>query len=346
MGISNKEWLDKRSRNLQKKRNKVKDRRYYGTNINNSSRGADIKEDTYYNINWPEYNVKAPQIFSFIKNSQEVISFFDDILTEIKRQRYKQKFFIDSEDVYDVTIDALVYIIAIINNIKLNRTMLYSYAGNLPLSLEAQKAYCESGFFKYVKSKLPEALCPNSKLQIMSGKITDQNTARLLCLFVMEKLHVDRVFINTLFKSLIEMMSNAVHHAYKDEELMIPCWYVFAEYNGDSVKFVFVDTGFGIANTVKKKFWEKLGINNADSELIYSAFYGGFRTETNLKNRGLGLPALKEYVIDGYFNEFFVLSGQGSLILEKDGAQNKLTKQEYNNKIYGTIYSFEIRARR
>lgn len=72
----------------------------------------------------------------------------------------------------------------------------------------------------------------------------------------------------------------------------------------DRIRFIFVDTGFGIANTVKKNFKEKvqqlfgkmlgLGIAINDAQLIQSAFNGDFRTSTNQDNRGNGLVTVKK----------------------------------------------------
>ena len=189
----------------------------------------------------------------------------------------------------------------------------------------------------------------SDKVQIVNGKVTDQEVARKMCIFVIEKLKTDKIFTNTLFKTLIELMSNAVHHAYNtnNEELMYPCWYIYAEYvNDNKVQFIFVDTGLGIANTVRKNFLEKIRLkSNSDSGLIESAFNGEFRTETGKKNRGLGLPAIKDFVLRGNLNDFFVLSGKGSYKLTECNGKNILQKNDYINNILGTVYSFQIEYR-
>ena len=77
-------------------------------------------------------------------------------------------------------------------------------------------------------------------------------------------------------------MSNVYFHAYTNDELMKPVWYMYAEYTNNCVRFIFVDTGMSIARTVRRnsiyeKVVKKLNIDN-DSKLIKSAFDGAFRT--------------------------------------------------------------------
>ncbi|WMJ88881.1 ATP-binding protein [Anaerocolumna sp. MB42-C2] len=344
MGLTRKEWLDNKSKKYNiKKRNKK-----YNPNktSNNLAKTPKIAND-FYNVNWGFYTKDAPTIFSFIKNTDYTIMYFNDIINEIRNGKFKQTFFIDSANVCLVTTDALVYIIAIIHNIKLNRIKRYSFKGNLPNIERAKKTYLESGFFNYVELTYKELPKSNEKMQIVTGKVTDQSIAKQMCLFVMQKLDENRAFTTTLFKTLIELMSNAVHHAYNDDdELMFPCWYLYAEHIDNKVQFIFIDTGLGIANTVRKNFWEIVKLKkNTDSDLIESAFNGEFRTETKQKNRGLGLPAIKNFVVSGKLSNFFVLSGKGICKLYNEGNKNNLTKIENNNRIYGTIYSFEITGR-
>ena len=119
---------------------------------------------------------------------------------------------------------------------------------------------------------------------------------------------------------------------------MYPCWYMYAEYSENKIRLIFLDTGLGIATTVKKKYFFEKYIKK-DSELIESAFMGEFRTETQKEHRGLGLPALKEYAEKGYFKSFFVLSGKGGYKYQGNGMFSRL---DIENKIYGTIYVIDL----
>lgn len=335
MGIQdNKKWYDRRSKKLQKKK-KRRNRRSYNPNGNLP---IEVNGNQYNFMG--EYRATAPRVFSFINNLDETTAMFSSLIEAIKGGTHKKRFFFDSAGVEDVTTDVILYIIAIIRNIKISRLKQYSYSGNLPKNNEAAKVYNESGLDKYVQSKRQELPANNAKMQIASAKRTDGQLAAQICQFIMEKFDVDRKAIQYIYKTIIEMMSNTVYHAYNNtkEEIMYPCWYMYAEYTGEIVRLIFLDTGMGIASTVRKKFPFEQHIKK-DSELIESAFLGDFRTETQKDHRGLGLPALKEYTEKKKFKNFMVLSGNGGYKCEENG---EFMKFDFENKIYGTIYVVDI----
>lgn len=333
MGIQNKKiWLDRRSRKLlTKKRYKFK-KRY------SSFSKSPIQFNSSENDFIGEYRAVAPSVFSFINNIEETALMFGDLIEAMKSSPYKKRFFFDSSDVENITTDVLVYIIAVIRNMKCNKTKQYTFAGNLPIDMEARKIFEESGLYKYVQTKSGILPSNSEKMQIITGKKTDSLLASQICKFVMEKFNVDKIHIQFLYVTIIELMSNVVHHAYNDkEEIMYPCWYLYAEYNRGKIRFVFVDTGLGIATTVRKRILENFVTNDAD--LIESAFAGEFRTETKQPNRGLGLPKLKDFATDKKFSDFYVISGNGGYKYKDSGCFEKIN---LNNKVYGTIYVFEV----
>lgn len=336
MGIRNtKIWYDRRSRKLKNKKKK-KGRKYVGSNFNSVYKDDENEQYDYIG----EYRATAPKVFSFVDNLEETTEMFGKLLDAIKNGTYRKRFFFDASIVEDVTTDVVLYIIAVIKNIKINRLRQYTFAGNLPQNNEAARVYNESGLYKYVRSKKQELPANNSKMQIASGKKTDGVLASQICKFVMEKFGITQRNTQYVYKTIIEMMSNAVHHAYDNtqEEIMYPCWYMYAEYSENKIRLIFLDTGLGIATTVKKKYFFEKYIKK-DSELIESAFMGEFRTETQKEHRGLGLPALKEYAEKGYFKSFFVLSGKGGYKYQGNGMFSRL---DIENKIYGTIYVIDL----
>lgn len=292
----------------------------------------------------------APSVFSFTENQVETIDFFADIIDEMKRKSFGKVFYINSSSVTAVSVDVLIYLIAIMQNITINMQMHYSFIGNLPNDKNVAKVYHESGFMDYVSTRGKKLPDNNDKRRIEAGKRNDPIISGELCEFVMGKLGLDIKAIQPIQKILIELMSNVYHHAYKKEndDIMKKKWYIYAEYNGNSVKIIFVDTGVGIAKTVRKKFGEKIaGIFNTDivkdSELIKSTLLGEFRTETLEPYRGNGLPGVYEQARMPLFSEFNILSGKGQCIVERDGS---IACNEFENPICGTIFVFSIVSER
>ncbi|WP_313583318.1 ATP-binding protein [Lacrimispora sp.] len=325
-------WLDRRSRKLQK----LNTRKKKGISKNR------IRVPLHAGETKDIYIAKAPSDFSFIQNTQETISYFMDILEQMERKRQKQMFFLDVAEVTSVTTDALVYIIALLYNLKRNLLMNYSFKGNLPKEKAAEKVFLESGFLNYVKTKRAVMPKVNDKVQIISGTITDTTVAGQICDFVNSRYDRDYKFTQPLYKTLIELMSNTVHHAYNKNTITVHSWYLYAIDMGSTIQFTFIDTGEGIPNTVKRKFLEKIPFFVKDSDLIYSAFMGESRTETGLYNRGHGLPALYEKVISGKLKNFYVLSGTGCCKSVMENDTIRLEKIDYEKEIFGSIFQFEI----
>lgn len=286
----------------------------------------------------------VPSSFSFLYNTEETIDFFSNFIKDIKKKLYKNIFNINSQNVDNVTVDALIYLIAIMRNIKINSEMLYTFRGNLPNNKLCCDIYNECGFMSFVKSKSKQLPISTDKMKIITGTKNDSYIASTFCRFVMDKLNKTQVDTISLQKILIELMSNVYHHAYNNDELMRKNWYIYAEYIDNCVRFVFVDTGIGIARTVRKNFIEKIqrliGTDTSDGDLIYSTLMGDFRTETNDDHRGNGLSGVRELATTGLFRNFTVISGSGQCSISNNS--KNLKKVDYNNKIYGTIFIFDV----
>ena len=60
--------------------------------------------------------VDVPRNFSLIDNTEETMAFFMGFVELLQKGKYKTKFYINSHDVEYVTVDALIYLIAILQN--------------------------------------------------------------------------------------------------------------------------------------------------------------------------------------------------------------------------------------
>lgn len=334
-----KRWLDRNSKQIIAKKEKT----YSGTIHNKHLKRTGNKKKEYENV-----ILKVPEVFSFLENAEKTMQFIEEIMHEIRKKEYKKIFVIDSSDVSCVTVDALIYLIAIMNNNKLNYQMKYYFKGNLPNNADARKVYEESGFMRYVKSNIKRLPPSSDKKQIIKGDTNNPEITKQLCQFVMEKLKKERKDIRNLQAVFIELMSNVFHHAYyKDANVIEKNWYIYAEHVGNNVHVVFIDTGVGITSTVKKQFKEKIGAlfgkNTKDGELLHSTFRGDFRTRTKEGYRGNGLPNVKKMAAKKPFAKFNVISGHGRYsVNHMDNGNTEVDYETYSGKIYGTLFSFDI----
>ncbi len=335
-------WNDRHARlGNKRKRNNRKGKRSGGAKAGTSTIRITSQDKKPIVIQTP------PKNFSLINNPEETMNFFMDFKTEIDRTQYGTEFFVDSKNVEIVTVDALIYLIAILQNDKHNKYLHYSFSGNYPDNEDARKIYTECGFTNYVHSNLKMLPESNNRVRIISGTNNSPESARELCDFVIASLGKTRKDTLPIQKVLVELMSNVYYHAYEKNSFMAKRWYMYAEHVGDYVRCIFVDTGYGIAKTARKNFGERirtfLGLKVDDSVIIESVFNGDFRTATNQRYRGNGLLSVRENVRSKIFEGFEVFSGRGRCIIPKDDDLDEIITICYDKILYGTLYQFIVR---
>lgn len=327
-------------------------RKKYKWKIKHVREGNEKKnKKTYYSVDKKQISTPnryvAPEIFSLQDNTEETMCFFRKIVDDMNYKIINQSFFIDSSKVVKVTVDALIYLIALMKNAKLSKGLNYRFRGNFPVNEDALKVYQESGFMEFVKSNLTTIPQNSEKFKIITHHLNRPELSKKVCEFAMDKLGMTRVETSDLQRIFIELMSNVVFHAYNDTSGMKKSWYLYAEHINNYIKIVFVDTGLGIAETVRKNQYEKmirlLGIGAKDGVLMKSAFEGKFRTKTEEKHRGNGLKYVRDRAVNGLFRNFKVISGKGQCWIDKKNNLNgKIKERVFNESIWGTIYTFDF----
>ncbi|MBQ8299700.1 MAG: hypothetical protein IJX99_07630 [Clostridia bacterium] len=288
---------------------------------------------------------EAPRNFSFKNNDEETINFFNMVLNyvklNIKKRKKKKGIFVDISNVENLTIDSLMYLIAVIKNLKNIYRNNYKFSGNFPSEKEVRELLLESGFLNYVKTNVEFELKPiSNNIQIRSGTNVDTDVVKDILDFIIENVGIAKNRLGIIYDMLIELMSNTKNHAYNSENIFLNSWYIFLEIKDGKLKFSFLDIGDGIPNTVHKTLSEKLKIGEKknDSYYILSALNGEFRTSTNIKNRGKGLPGMDEYCKNEQLEKFKVISGKGIIELNDE---LKYNVREAENELIGTLYYWE-----
>ena len=332
----NKHWHDKRSRKLNLSKYRRRKCHHNNGTLKNDNR-IGLRQRAGINKNVRKIEKAVPQIFSFLHNREETARFFKEVVEDIKKSTTPTAYFINADQVEDVTVEALIYLIVIARNIVVSKCTLY---GNLPGEKYAQKIFVESGFLNHFKSNIKIKHRNTDKLLIHSGNNADSTLTKEICDFAQQKLNRTRKDTIGIQRILIELMLNVVQHAYTASGIMGRNWFIYAEYIEDKIRIFFVDTGQGIAKTVYKKFYEKL-VNNIgllkQSDLVKSAFEGEFRTETGEPNRGNGLAEIRRIVKENIVENFVVISGKA--YCEINSAD--IVCHEMKNGIYGTMFVFD-----
>ena len=323
-----------------KKKKSIKNRRTKEHEYNRS-----LKLANNYNSQKNTYFFSAPNVFGFVYNASETSDFFNRLLRFIVEKRnFGTSIFIDISKISNLTIDALMYLLAIVNNLNNKYHGKYSFEGNSPLDENVKKRFNDSGFFKYVKRKGTSSILQNKEnIQIITGTECNTEVAKKMSEYLCKTAIIDKKMCRFLYVMMIELMSNTKKHAYDVyENILDPHWYCFAEYdNVDTVAFTFMDTGEGIPATVQKNFTEIIDILKikGDDKYVISALNGDFRTATKEAYRGKGLPKLRSICSRGDIHNMHIVTNKANVIVKKDGFSSKII----NPALKGTLYYWEIK---
>lgn len=281
------------------------------------------------------------------RNTEETIQYLRKVLSAVNAHEYNREIFCDLSSIKELSVDAVMYLIAIIKNARHRKKYNVTIAGNAPRAKECADFLAKVGFYNFVRKITAADIQPpkDSILTIKSGTNVDPNTQRAICQYINHTTEFDRLHTRPLYCILGELMTNAVQHAYLDNQSeMLEQWYLGAEDSAEHQRFVFLDTGAGIPATARRSFAEKIGqafINN-DAKILESAFKGKFRTRTGQHNRGRGLPSIYDYCSEGLIDNMMVISGNGLCRFSRSN-DYRIFPESLNNNMVGTLFVWDIK---
>lgn len=326
------------------KRRTEKKKRIKAARTNEIKHNLEIKRSSTYNKVTKQIEFKAPLVFSFIKNPLETVAFFEEIINFItNKKNYGRNLFIDISNIKELTIDALMYLLAIVNNLNENFNNKYSFSGNFPKDPKIRERFHESGFYRFVKYRGKDPLIRNKdNVQIVSGENSDVDLAKRIASFVSSKAQVPQNYCRFIYCLLVELMSNTHKHAYNNRNrVLYPRWYCYAEYDeNECISFTFMDTGEGIPSTVKKNFSEKLDILKIKEENKYviSALEGEFRTSTKKAYRGKGLPRIRDFCSSKKIKDMQIITNKANVVVK----EHSYDGNDIPIPLTGTLYCWKI----
>jgi len=321
-----------------RKKQRIKNKRTSVANHNHN-----IKERPIYDQISDTVTFSVPLNFSIINNSEETVQFFNSIINFIiDKNNFGKRIFINLSNIKSLTTDALMYLLALVNNSKDKFKNKCSFCGNEPEKEDIRKIFAESGFYRFVKYKGSRPLSyNNNNVQIMSGEKYDINAAKQITDFICNKMNLTTAQCSFIYIMLIELMNNTQKHAYNDANPLFSKWYCFAEYHSNSkVSFTFMDTGSGIPSTVQKNLSEKFSslIGNGEYKYVVSALNGEFRTATKQVFRGKGLPQIKDFCYKGVIRDLNIITNKARVVLK----DTSFCGTDMATRLQGTLYQWIV----
>lgn len=334
------EWKKRQNEKELKRRTKRKKKKRIQRN-RQIQFDRELRERPEYNSRINAVEFKAPDLFSIVDNPAGTISFFNKIIAFMIKKTTVNRLFIDIKDVSCLRIDALMYLLAIMNNHN-RKYKIAQFSGNVPTDEVVKKKFFESGFYNYVHHRGNAQLNKSTdNIQIVSGRGCDPDIAKRVSDFVCRIADVRRSKCSFLYNTIVELMSNTLKHAYNGRSVLLPVWYYFVEYESNGVvSFTFMDTGLGIPSTVRKNFAERLDILGLkeDNKYVISALNGEFRTATKQGYRGKGLPQIRKYLTKDCVVDFHIVSNKAHVKV----LHSKYDGDDLREAMQGTLYYWSV----
>ena len=295
----------RRSKKWKKRKKENKNRKVQGINTNSLE-------------SKPTSDHKAPKIFSFINNTEEVLEYF---ISAEKLFKKKIKLNLNIDEIEVLTSDAIALLVASINDVEFHHNS--GYVGDAPKKPELKKMFKESGFYKFVKSKgLNEVRDGNLLHKEVNIKVKPSIAMKSAQIGIKYTFESDEQY-EPLYNILIELMSNTNNHASKKDGSHCKWWlYVFTDPKTKNTSYTFLDLGVGIFDSMAdkgyfSKLYKKLPIFG-DKKVVEDLLSGRLQSRSDLDNeiRGKGIPQILEYSKLNEFKEFYIITNKVKINLK------------------------------
>ncbi|MDY2987158.1 MAG: hypothetical protein SOR77_05925 [Peptoniphilus sp.] len=263
--------------------------------------------------------------------------------TDIKTLSVKFKL----KNIERATNESIMFLLAIVNSYKNESIKNIHYSGDVPIKESVKRMFIESGFLNYCRTNnMGNLQTSENKIQIKYGNgYYKPNDFISVYDWISRDINVAKHYTKDLSGIINEIIGNAVEHAYpkSNNNFKQKNWYFYAEKKEKHIEFIALDPGVGMPQTMKKNFFEKIfqWTLNTDAKLIESALLGIFRTKTEERNRGNGLPKIYNSVVKGKISNLQILSQKGYCFIEKNG--NIFTENKHKG-FPGTLYKWELKV--
>lgn len=291
----------------------------------------------------------APSNFSLLENTEEVISFINEVDTCYSKGR---NLFIVMTDVERIAYGAIIVLLSKLIHFKAKKLYVN---GNFPKNKEAKRILQESGFIEYLYKdfKYQDEYVFNKKICTHANKIAEPALTAQIIVNASKELWGEERRCVGVQRVFLELMQNTNNHASKNPGEK-HWWTSFAHVKNekeDKICFSFIDYGIGIFTSLANKregiflgIWEKIKskFGNIDNAKIMEMLLHGeiHNIAKNSKNhkpyRGKGLPGIYGAMEKNDISNLQIISND---------AYANVSKNQYfnlNNKLKGTYVYWEL----
>lgn len=287
----------------------------------------------------PFKNLEAPKNFSFIDNTEEVLSYFKFAEKHLAKQN---NIILDISKVDVLAADTITLMVASIKNPRFHRGSVIK--GNAPEKSNLRKLFTESGFYDYVNAEGNFFSGAGNLLHYKVDKQVVPVLARKAFRLGMQHVFGSEVYFDPLYEILIECMSNTNDHADLENQGVCNWWlYVYNDPDQKVTSYSFLDLGVGIfKSAVVKNYLGNLmknaGIYENNIKIAEELLSGRLQSRIDKDNeiRGKGLPQIVESSKSTYFKKFYIISNNVKIDLKT------MEKEKLEHELSGTFLYWEL----
>ncbi len=282
-------------------------------------------------------NHSSPENFSFINNTNEVLSYFNEVKVFIRENKSVR---IDISKITDLTPDTITLLMAILNE-DLNKKV--GLRGNAPDNPVLKKMFVESGIYDYVFSKGYKQVSRNNKLwphstnKEVKGEMAGEASEVCKKLFESNGINYDT---DHLYNLLVEAMSNTMNHADTIKSNINWWLYYYLDESTKKLKFSFIDLGIGIFKSASFDSFRSITKHiYKGNELLVKPFLEGKIISSRLNDNEISGKGIRQIISCANLTEF-----NKFIIITNDIKIDIKTKQseKLNTNFEGTFIYFEI----
>jgi hypothetical protein len=263
---------------------------------------------------------------------------------------------INLENITEIDIGGISLLLAKINEIS--KSLRVRIWGTSPNDLICRRVFDESGFLDYMtdlSGQKFEKRSDNYLFNVGSDKTANERVGKSIK-SAMKYLTDREQHFQPVYSIIQEMCSNSVEWANspggKNKNWLLGINYSQyphallsenengIEKNNRFVAFTLTDIGFGILNTIKRKFGTYIAETlkmTRDTEILNRAFERKYESRTGEANRNRGLPLIKDRSLNKYINDLKVVTNNVFLDFTNPSLSRILDKS-----IPGTFYYWTI----
>ncbi len=333
-----------RTLSILRKRRKSKEKKKRKNILYN--KGSGIKRDRIsknkYTNKIENVTIDGGTIFTLFDNPDNVLDIVNRLDKYKKTTNKISNIRIDLSNIEVIDIGAISFLLAKVN--ELSKTQRIYIWGDAPSNPECKKAFYESGFLDYMTDLSGKKFMKQSDnfiINVGSEKTRNEKVGKTIEKSIKHLTGEEHKY-PPVYSIVQEICSNSVEWANPKMSKNIN-WFLGVSYNKDTenptATYVMTDVGFGILNTLNRKFGKYIELLKLtkETEVLERAFDRKYESKSGESNRNRGLPLIKDRYAKNYIKELVVITNNVLLDFNKPENSKIMSKN-----LPGTFYCWKI----